>query len=179
MKKPLPAQLVLASASEMQQLQSWFSSAEQQHCWGGDNFTYPCSEMQFLAQLRRPATTSYSLVAEQDGRLLGFGQLCDRFGCHHLARLVVSPALRGQGLAKVLLSELFIKGLYQQHRVFSLYVHRHNTIALKLYTEIGFTVTTQPEAENTRLLFMTLSPEQAVKLTNNYLQQLSRSVDVR
>ncbi len=172
MTKKLPAQLVLASVSEMQQLQNWFSSAEQQHSWGGDNFAYPCSQVQFLAQLCRPATTSYSLIAEQDGSLLGFGQLCDRFGCHHLARLIVSPTLRGQGLAKVLLSELFIKALCQQPKIFSLYVHRHNATAIKLYRDIGFTISAQPEAENERLFFMTLSAEQALAQANHYLSSL-------
>lgn len=173
----MPVQLVLASVGEMQQLQSWFSSAEQQMSWGGDNFCYPCSAPQFLAQLRRPATESYSLVATDNASLVGFGQVCDRFGCHHLARLVIAPSFRGQGLAKALICELIIKALSQLPRTFSLYVHRHNTIAVKLYTDIGFVITTQPEAENKRLFFMTLSPDQAIKLTNSYLQHVNHSVD--
>jgi RimJ/RimL family protein N-acetyltransferase len=177
MKLQIPVQLVLASVGEMQQLQSWFNNAGQQHSWGGDNFCYPCSASQFLSQLCRPATDSYSLITTENASLVGFGQICDRFGCHHLARLVIAPSFRGQGLAKALICELIIKALSQQPRTFSLYVHRHNTIAVKLYTDIGFVITTQPEAENKRLFFMTLSPEQALKLTNSYLQHVNHSVD--
>ena len=36
-------QLVLASVAEMLQLQNWFTSAEQQQSWGGDNYDYPCT----------------------------------------------------------------------------------------------------------------------------------------
>ncbi len=172
MKQQVSMQLVLASVSEMQQLQSWFSCAEQQHSWGGDNFAYPCSELQFLAQLCRPGTDSYSLIAEDSGTLLGFGQICDRFGCHHLARLVIAPAARGQGLAKALLCELFIKALCQQQRAFSLYVHRHNQIAVKLYSALGFVMAPPPEAANERLFFMTLSAEQAIARANDYLSRI-------
>ena len=168
-KHRLACHLVQASQAEMQQLQSWFSSAEQQHSWGGDNFYYPCSTAEFLSQLCRPNTNSYSLIAEQDGRLLGFGQICDRFGCHHLARLIIAPQARGLGLAKILLSELVIEAQTRESRAISLYVHRHNHIALNLYQQIGFTIQPQPEAESDRLYFMTLSQQQAENLLHNYL----------
>jgi ribosomal protein S18 acetylase RimI-like enzyme len=163
-------QLALASIAEMQQLQRWFHSAEQQQSWGGDNFDYPCSELRFLELLCRPGTQSFSLLAD-DGTLLGFGQICDRFNCHHLARLVIKPELRGQGLAKVLLFELIIQALSRQQRTISLYVHRHNAIALQCYRSMGFQLSPPPEQENQRLYFMTLTPEAAIRDANHYLQQ--------
>lgn len=166
-----PTQLVQASVSEMRQLQSWFNNAGQQHSWGGDNFTYPCTEQQFLSLLNRPATDSYSLIDADSANLVGFGQICDRFGCYHLARLIIAPDYRGQGLAKTLLCELFIKARQQPSRPFSLYVHRHNQIAVELYRKMGFAVTAPPEAENARLFFMTLNADQAEVLANNYLSQ--------
>ena len=169
-KHHLACHLVRASRTEMLQLQSWFNSAEQQHSWGGDNFFYPCSAAEFLSQLCRPNTSSYSLIAEQDGRLLGFGQICDRFGCHHLARLIIAPQERGVGLAKILLYELMIKAQSESSRPLSLYVHRHNDIALNLYRRIGFTIQPQPETENDRLYFMTLSQQQTKSLLQTYLQ---------
>lgn len=164
--------LVLASVSEMSQLRSWFDNAEQQQSWGGDNFVYPCSELQFLQLLCRPGTQSYSLLDSNSGALLGFGQLCDRFGCHHLARLVIAPTLRGQGLAKTLIFELIIQALSQQRRDISLYVHRHNLIALQCYQQLGFNIATPPEAENPRLYFMTLPADTAITAANHYLRQV-------
>ena len=160
--------LALASYAEMQQLRSWFQTADEHHSWGGDNFTYPCSELSFFAMLCRPGTQSFSLLNEQN-QLLGFGQICDRFGCHHLARLVINPTERGKGLAKVLINELIISAMQQDKRSISLYVHRHNTVAITCYQRLGFSVSEPPEAENSRLFFMTLSAEHAIASANNYL----------
>lgn len=164
-------QLALANIAEMQLLQSWFHSADEQQSWGGDNFDYPCSELRFLELLCRTGTQSYSLLNTLTGQLVGFGQICDRFGCHHLARLVIAPDARGQGLAKVLIAELIIQALQQQLRTISLYVHRHNTIAVQCYKSLGFMLSPPPEQENIRLYFMTLQAEQALQCANNYLLQ--------
>jgi ribosomal protein S18 acetylase RimI-like enzyme len=171
----LQPQLVLASVAEMCQLRSWFNSADKQHSWGGDNFAYPCNELRFLQQLCRPGTQSYALIssdpADNGTELLGFGQLCDRFGCHHLARLVIRPDCRGHGLAKVLIYELIIQALGQQQRDISLYVHRHNSIAVNCYQQLGFVISPPPEAENSRLYFMTLTVAAAIAGAERYLQQ--------
>jgi ribosomal protein S18 acetylase RimI-like enzyme len=164
-------QLALANIAEMQLLQSWFHSADEQQSWGGDNFDYPCSELRFLELLCRTGTQSYSLLNTLTGQLVGFGQICDRFGCHHLARLVIAPDARGQGLAKVLIAELIIQALQQQPRTISLYVHRHNSIAVQCYQSLGFMLSPPPEQENIRLYFMTLQAEQALQCANNYLLQ--------
>lgn len=175
MSQVLKPQLALASVAEMCQLRSWFNSADEQHSWGGDNFDYPCSELRFLQQLCRPGTQSYALIGsnqqDQSTELLGFGQLCDRFGCHHLARLVIRPDQRGQGLAKILINELIIQALGQQQRNISLYVHRHNTIAVSCYQHLGFVISPPPEVENSRLYFMTLTIATAFKGAEQYLQQ--------
>lgn len=174
MNTVLQPQLVLASVAEMCQLRSWFGNADEQHSWGGDNFAYPCDELRFLQQLCRPGTQSYALISsaqtDTDTELLGFGQLCDRFGCHHLARLVIRPDRRGQGLAKVLIYELIIQALGQQQRNISLYVHRHNSIAVHCYQQLGFVVSPPPEAENSRLYFMTLTIAAAIAGAERYLQ---------
>jgi len=166
-------QLVMASVGEMLQLQHWFSNAEQQQSWGGDNFDYPCTELRFLQLLCRPGTKSYSLLDSNTSEVLGFGQICDRFNCHHLARLVIQPQQRGKGLAKALITELIIQALGGQCRDISLYVHRHNTTALQCYTSLGFKISPPPEAENERLYFMTLPADDAIASVNLYLQQQS------
>ena len=171
MNSAIGHQLALASVAEMRQLRSWFHNAAEQQSWGGDNFDYPCSELEFLALLCRPGTQSFSFLAQPNGELQGFGQLCDRFSCHHLARLVIKPTLRGRGLAKVLIFELILQALQQQKRDISLYVHRHNTVALQCYQSLGFTITSPPETENARLYFMKMKAEHAITAAANYLQQ--------
>jgi GNAT superfamily N-acetyltransferase len=166
-------QLVLASVGEMLQLQSWFHSVEQQQSWGGDNFDYPCTELRFLQLLCRTGTQGYSLLDSTSGNQLGFGQLCDRFGCHHLARLAIHPQQRGRGLAKVLILELILQALSQQCRDISLYVHRHNTVAVQCYQGMGFSIRPAPEQQNNRLYFMRLELEEAKRRLAQYLQQHS------
>lgn len=168
----MTTQLALASLGQMSQLRGWFHSAAEQQSWGGDNFDYPCNEARFLELLCRPGTQSYSLLAPDSAELLGFGQLCDRFGCHHLARLVITPEYRGQGLAKTLIFALILQALKQQRRDISLYVHRHNNIALQCYQSLGFAVTPAPEQENTRLYFMTLDANTALAAAEHYFRQL-------
>lgn len=170
--------LTLSGAEELMQLKSWFHSAEQQHSWGGDDFIYPCTLPVFLQNLCRPGAESYSLLSAETTRpMLGFGQLCDRFDKHHLARLIVNPSMRGQGLAKVLICELMLSGLAQEERDFSLYVHRHNSVALGCYRSLGFKLASQPEMENDRLYFMTLATEQAVSICQAYLDSYIRIFD--
>lgn len=167
----MKTQLVLASVGEMLQLQHWFGSAEQQQSWGGDNFDYPCSEPRFLQLLCSPNAQSYSLLDSENSTLLGFGQVCDLFNYHHLARLAIHPNHRGKGLAKALINELIIQALSQQYRNISLYVHRHNNIALQCYASLGFEISPPPEDESPRLYFMTLQAEEAITRVNCYLQQ--------
>ena len=163
-------QLTGASHSDMLKLQSWFHSAEQQHSWGGDNFDYPCSAQRFLQQLCRPATQSFCLTRQTDNTLLGFGQICDRFNCHHLARLVIHQDYRGQGLAKTLISALILTAQAQQQRPMSLYVHRHNLRAVHCYQSLGFSISQPPEQPNDRLYFMTLAADTALLQARAYIK---------
>jgi ribosomal protein S18 acetylase RimI-like enzyme len=78
-------------------------------------------------------------------------------------------------LAKTLVFELIIQALGQQRRNISLYVHRHNTVAVACYQRLGFVNTAAPEQENNRLHFMTMSVDDAIKRADQYLQQAYRS----
>ncbi|MDX3772791.1 GNAT family N-acetyltransferase [Chromatiaceae bacterium AAb-1] len=170
--------LTLSGAEELIELKSWFSSAEQQHSWGGDDFEYPCTLPVFLQHLCRPGADCYSLLStDAQQSMLGFGQICDRFGKHHLARLAIHPAHRGQGLARVLICELMLNALAHQPLDFSLYVHRHNSVALHCYQSLGFQFAAQPEMDNDRLYFMVLPAEQAIKICQTYLDSYIRLFD--
>lgn len=171
-------QLALANINEMLQLRTWFHNAAQQQSWGGDNFDYPCTELRFFELLCRPGTTGYSLLNSANEELIGFGQICDRFNYHHLARLAILPTRRGNGLAKLLINELIIRALQQERRDISLYVHRHNDIALRCYKSIGFSISPPPEPENNRLHFMLLPLERALTLANEYLLHRAQSEEI-
>lgn len=131
--------------------------------WGGEGFVFPVKQHQFLLQLHRPDTSSF--IFKQHASTVGFGQICQRFGKHHLARLLVLPEARGQGLSYALVLALICQALKQNAKLdFSLFVFRHNRVAVHCYQQLGFTITAQPGPEHPGLYFMQLSGADAAKL---------------
>ncbi len=148
-----------------------FDSAAALSQWGGEGFVYPVNKLQFLHQLHKPDTESYQL--SQQGTALGFGQICDRFGKHHLARLLVLPQYRGKQLSYVLLLSLMARALQQNPRLdFSLFVFKHNQLAAHCYQQLGFVEKPQPGSSHPDLRFMQLNNQQAKTLLSTNQWQL-------
>jgi GNAT superfamily N-acetyltransferase len=134
--------------------------------WGGEGFVFPVQQQQFLLQLHRPQTRCF--VLKNESVAVGFGQICQRFGKHHLARLLVLPAARGQKLSYGLILSLIFEALQLNLKLdFSLFVFRHNTIAIHCYQQLGFQISKQPGPEHPGLYFMQLSYAKAIRLLEN------------
>jgi ribosomal protein S18 acetylase RimI-like enzyme len=88
---------------------------------------------------------SFRLV-DPSGSFTAFGQLYERFGRINLARLVVNPALRAQGVGKRLVEALMAEGssLFSCDE-YSLFVFRENTPAFRCYKSMGFVVGDYPD----------------------------------
>jgi hypothetical protein len=84
---------------------------------------------------------SYCL-AGSSASLLGFGQyLIRKPGAVHLARLIISPALRGKGFGRLLCQLLVARALQATGaNEVTLAVFRDNDVALSLYSSLGFSV---------------------------------------
>lgn len=144
-----------ADTEQLCHLQSLFRSAAELRQWGGEGFSYPLQRRQFLQQLQLPDTEAFVLM--QAGELVAFGQICDRFNKIHLARLLVLPSFRHQGLARPLVQGLLVQGLKRwPDRSASLYVYKTNKVAIQSYQRFGFQVGPQPAAHRDDLHFMTL-----------------------
>jgi predicted GNAT family acetyltransferase len=79
------------------------------------------------------------LAAEMDGRLVGKINInAVSFTRLQIGGVFVDPAYRGQGIAKMMTSEI-IKLLLPLGKNFSLFVKKINTAAVKAYTKTGFT----------------------------------------
>ncbi len=153
-----------AQADTLLTLMTLFSDAAQLQQWGGEGFMFPPRRTQFLSRLLLPDTQSFELVNRQ-GQLIGFGQLCDRFNCHHLARLLIVPSQRGHGYAAALIKQLIAAGLREdKHKAISLYVFANNQRALSCYRKLGFQPARQPDQPRADLLFMQLSNPAACAL---------------
>lgn len=155
--EPAPAlRLTDADSDDCIALMQQFSSADELLQWGGDGFRYPLQRLAFLQQLHKPDTHAYTLWVGQ--QRVGFGQICDRFGCHHLARLIIFAPFRGRQLARYLLEALILAAFrLQGNRVPSLFVLRDNKHAIGIYQHLGFTRQRQPGFEHEQLYFMQLT----------------------
>lgn len=159
-----PTRLLPADAAALSVLMQQFHSAAALTQWGGEGFSYPIRRQQFLNRLQLKDTRGFQLQDLQ-GQLLGYGQLCDRFDYHHLARLFILPRYRGQGLAAALITALMRQGLRQQpQRDISLFVFADNLPALRCYQRLGFRSAPHPGEQRADLLFMQLPNLQARQL---------------
>lgn len=134
-----------ATAAEFDELMTWFPDAASVDIWGGPVFRYPFSRTTFLEDCQVDIMVSYSLL-DPDGNLAAFGQIYDRHGRGHLARLVSNPALRRQGVGKRLIGMMIeatrLEGGYDE---VSLFVYRDNVPARDCYLSMGFRATEYPD----------------------------------
>jgi ribosomal protein S18 acetylase RimI-like enzyme len=127
------------------ELMSWFSSEDELSIWSGPNFRYPFDLSTFKSDLNLNNLKSFSLMSSE-GDFLAFGQYYLRLGRCHLARLVVNPSFRGQGIASHLISQLSILGKSDLSTdSCSLFVLGHNESAIQVYTKLGFSMADYPE----------------------------------
>ncbi|MEH6453420.1 MAG: GNAT family N-acetyltransferase [Psychromonas sp.] len=122
-------------------LMAWFSSESEVTEWAGPNFTYPFSLKSFSDDLNNNLSQSFALVTDNE-ELVGFGQYYLNLDKCHLARLVIAPSMRGQGLAAKLILLLAEQGIKRMKvKECSLLVWDYNKQAIRAYQKVGFKVT--------------------------------------
>ncbi|AWB58519.1 GNAT family N-acetyltransferase [Colwellia sp. Arc7-D] len=131
--------------TQLVELMTWFSTQAELDIWSGPEFRFPFDLEQFKCDLKLSTLASFSLLSAQS-ELLGFGQYYLRSGRCHLARLVINPHLRGQGVARHLIAQLMAKGTADlKTNACSLFVLEHNHSAIKSYQKLGFSFACYPE----------------------------------
>ena len=124
---------------------SWLSSLEEAQLWGGPKMIYPLTT-ESLKEIMRPGLIrTYTLIDEAEA-ILGIGQVYfarpNRF---HLARIMVNPAVRGQGHGRRLVELLMEKSWNIPGKYFTLNVNFGNDRARKLYESMGFKISPAEE----------------------------------
>lgn len=134
-----------AEQRDIDELMRWFPDREAVLEWGGPVFRFPFTRHSFAEDIHWGRMASFSLCGPA-GLLAGFGQLYERAGRIHLARLVVAPDFRGQGAGRYLVARLLEQGqsAYPLPE-YSLFVFRDNARALRCYESAGFRIADYPE----------------------------------
>jgi ribosomal protein S18 acetylase RimI-like enzyme len=153
--------MVLSEAidDDLAALMTWFGDEQATSEWGGPDFRYPFNEASFREDVRAETLDSF-VFRSADAGLLGFGQIYEKLGRGHLARLAVAPEHRGRGIGSDLVKGLCDKAAEvfdcSEH---SLFVMRANQIALRCYKRIGFAEAPYPENDGmqNRVMFMVRS----------------------
>jgi len=123
----------------------WFPDQDSVSRWGSPNTRYPLKVESFLLDMYWGKISS-RIALHTDGRLLGFGQFYPKLERCHLARLIIGPAFRGQGLGFRFIAALMRYGSEQLGaEAFSLFVMADNKPALGCYKNLGFKVAAYPE----------------------------------
>ncbi len=137
--------LETACEADIDELVTWFPTANSIAIWGGPGFRYPFDRESFHQDCRWQEFSSYCLRGPGN-ELAAFGQLGSRYGRAHLARLVVNPGIRRQGVGRRLL-EMMLALLRDESdcREAGLFVLKDNQAAVNCYLELGFRLQEYPD----------------------------------
>jgi len=125
---------------------SWLRSQDDCRSWAGTRVSFPI-DLDLLPRAIQLAE-SHSFTLEEDGLPVAFGQLVPKPGGRlHLARLITSPAVRGQGRGRQLASWLVAEAISRGANRISLNVIPENSVAIGLYRSLGFQPSVRPPDE--------------------------------
>jgi ribosomal protein S18 acetylase RimI-like enzyme len=142
----MPDRLVDVTIADFDELMSWFPDAASVDTWGGPGFRYPYTRATFIEDCRWPRVAARAL--KDSDVLLAFGQFYERHERINLARLVVNPARRGEGLCGRLVRALMMESRrYFDRTEYSLFVYRSNRPALRCYEAAGFVIADYPAGD--------------------------------
>lgn len=136
--------LVPASLTHIENLMSWLPDRDAVASWGGPLFRYPFTRESFLEDVRWDEISTFVLL-DAARVMVGFGQVYEKNGRGHLARLIVSKGHRGNGYGRALIEQICEKAREQMPwSEFSLFVARDNDAAIRCYSTSGFEVAPYP-----------------------------------
>jgi ribosomal protein S18 acetylase RimI-like enzyme len=127
-------------ASDYGAIASWIADAHACARWAGPQLPFPFAATELPALLAGgDAATNYSLV-DAGAAFIGFGQLVNKApDLVRLARIIVAPDRRGQGVGRILCQQLIAEAKRRPSvTALSLGVYRDNTAAITLYMSLGF-----------------------------------------
>ncbi|WP_077530017.1 GNAT family N-acetyltransferase [Vreelandella utahensis] len=130
-----------AQQSDLLTVLSWVNGEHECLMWAGPNIQYPATPETAWRDMEASEGNAYVLV-DPASKVVGFGQILSSGGSAlHLARLIVEPRLRGQGVGRDLCAALMDIGSASQPAEYvTLNVYESNRAAVRLYQSLGFEI---------------------------------------
>jgi len=126
-----------ARSSDVATIVHWVETPKALERWAGPGLTWPTDGPTLWQEIDASNNTSFSLVANDAP--IAFGQLVDKGERRaHLARIIVSPAHRRQGLGERLCRNLISEAHQRGADKVTLNVFADNLAAIDLYRRLGF-----------------------------------------
>ncbi|NOH97743.1 GNAT family N-acetyltransferase [Vibrio sp. 99-70-13A1] len=119
----------------------WIDSDKLNYQWGGPNFKFPLDSTQICKHCSQPEVSPFIFVVS--GQNAGYVELFKVSESHfRICRVFVSDHFRGQGISKLMLSQLteLAEEKYNAN-LLSLAVFERNTVARNCYESLGFVIT--------------------------------------
>jgi ribosomal protein S18 acetylase RimI-like enzyme len=134
-------------------LGTWVTDADTCLRWAGPRLKVPFKPSRLPQLLAEPGANSF-VLSHGSGPALGFCQFWVRDpGAAHLARIILAPKARGQGLGTTLCELLMAEAARSTGAgAFTLRVYRDNDAALAIYERLGFVVV--PSLSDERIFSM-------------------------
>lgn len=148
-----------ATQEDLRSVLQWITTPETLRLWGGPVLTYPPTPELTWQEMKATEENTFALV-DENLEVAGFGQtLCREEGSVHLARIIVSPALRGQGVGHILCARLIQSAVSRHHpAAITLNVYTANAPALSLYRSLGFSPVTSEDESGSIKMQATVDP---------------------
>jgi RimJ/RimL family protein N-acetyltransferase len=157
------AKLRRSTSADLRMVAGWIHDADDLCLWAGPAARFPHDHRSLAEDIDFDRRDTQSMI-DQRGHILGMGQLDARPGhTVHLARVIVSPRRRGEGLGSVLCRLLLERGVARfDARRFTLNVHRRNSRAIRVYEGMGFVASALASpASDVLAMQLDLSPRSA------------------
>lgn len=151
--------------NDLRVLTVWVKDKNSCILWAGPFVKFPFTVESLIKDINYTDSNTFSLVSDED-HLLGLGQILKKDNNLHLARIIISPEHRGQGLGKNFCKYLIKEGIKRfGEKRFSLNVYKTNEKAISLYKNLGFIPINKPRDVSSKkdTIYMVLKPNKRLE----------------
>ena len=135
-----------AQESDLLIVSQWLRNQAECEMWAGHRVLYPIDLPALPDAIQWSESDSWVVTLREE--VAAFGQLVPKPGGRfHIARMIVAPDHRAEGLGRRLTEHLLATAVETEASVLSLNVFADNYRAIALYRSLGFSETDRPADE--------------------------------